>query len=133
LQKIEKLVIFSYYSNFLSWWKKSAQIIEGGNQLQDQNRRTNLDLENSENETGNSRKPRGTPISRICATMSQRSGWKKRGNKFFQRKTTVIPDPPDESKNRPLIPLRTHFYDVTPATKSSIDCHCQDKIHASNS
>lgn len=51
----------------------------------------------------------------------------KKTGKLVCRKTASIPDPPNESKSRPLIRLQIHFYDVTPAAGSSMDCHRQDK------
>lgn len=64
------------------------------NQSSDQGEGTNLDT--SKTPEGNPRESRGTPISRICATMSQRKRMKEtRENKFSQA------EPPLSSILRP--------------------------------
>jgi len=106
--------------------KKCVNRTEGENQSRDQGGGTNLNLENSSERRKIRVNRAGRQYHKYARQCRKGTDARKTG-KLVCRKTTAILDPPDESKSRRLIRLRIHFYDVTPAAGSSMDCHRQDK------
>lgn len=106
--------------------KKRVNRTEGENQSRDQDGGTNLNLENSSERQKIRVNRTGRQYHKYARQCRKGTDARKTG-KLVCRKTAAILDPPDESKSRPLIRLRIHFYDVTPAAGSSMDCRRQDK------